>query len=135
MTMQRQRIAVVNDDGVYLELMQDLLEDEGYKVTIWNREENPYLLLKRDRPQLIIIDIRLETPDAGWKVLEQVRLDPATTHIPVIVCSADTQFLRWKRRQLREMDCAVLEKPFRLTTLMQHVDALIGEASKHDAKA
>lgn len=132
--MRRQRIAVVNDDGVYLELMQDLLEDEGYKVTVWNREENPYLLLKRDRPQLIIIDIRLETPDAGWKVLEQVRLDPATTHIPVIVCSADTQFLRWKRRQLREMDCAVLEKPFRLDTLIQHVDALIGEPAPDDAK-
>ncbi len=132
--MRRQRIAIVNDDGVYLELMQDLLQDEGYKVTVWNREENPYLLLKRDRPQLIIIDIRLETPDAGWKVLEQVRLDPATTHIPVIVCSADTQFLRWKRRQLREMDCAVLEKPFRLDTLMQHVDALIGDPEKDDAK-
>lgn len=132
--MRRQRIAIVNDDGVYLELMQDLLEDEGYKVTTWNREENPYLLLKRDRPQLIILDIRIETPDTGWKVLEQVRLDPATTHIPVIVCSADTQFLRWKRRQLREMDCAVLEKPFRLDTLTQQVVALIGAPLRDDTK-
>lgn len=132
--MRRQRIAIVNDDSIYLELMQDLLEDEGYKVTVWNREENPYHLLKRDRPKLLILDIRLETPDAGWKVLEQVRLDPATTHIPVIVCSADTQFLRWKRRQLREMDCAVLEKPFRLDMLMKHVSALIGEPTPDDTK-
>jgi hypothetical protein len=50
-----------------------------------------------------------------------------TTNIPVIVCSADTQFLRWKRRQLRLMNCAALEKPFRLEELLREVEQLVGE--------
>ncbi len=117
--MPRQRIAIINDDDVYMELMKGLLEDEGYKATIWDRRENAYYTIKRERPDVIIIDIRLQNREDGWKILEQVRLDPMTTDIPAIVCSADTQFLRWKRRQLQELDCAVLEKPFRLTDLLR----------------
>jgi CheY-like chemotaxis protein len=122
----RKRITIINDDAVYMELMKELLEEEGFRATIWNRKENAYHVIKRERPSLVIIDIRLQSPDEGWKILEQVRLDPMTTNIPVIVCSADTQFLRWKRRQLRTMDCAVLEKPFRLDALLHEVEKLIG---------
>ena len=99
--MPRKRITIINDDAVYMELMKDLLEEEGYRATIWDRKDNAYYVIKRERPNLVIIDIRLQSPDEGWKILEQVRLDPMTTNIPVIICSADTQFLRWKRRQLR----------------------------------
>lgn len=124
--MAKQRIAIINDDDVYMELMKGLLEDEGYKATIWDRRENAYYTIKRERPDLIIIDIRLQNREDGWKILEQVRLDPMTTHIPAIVCSADTQFLRWKRRQLQELDCAVLEKPFRLVDLLRAVRTVLG---------
>ncbi len=126
--MPRQRIAIVNDDATYMELMKDLLAEEGYKTTTWDRNDNPYHVIKRERPHLVILDIRLQNADEGWKVLEQIRLDPMTTNIPVIVCSADTQFLRWKRRQLRQMDCEVLEKPFRLDDLLRDVRKMIGDA-------
>lgn len=126
--MPRQRIAIVNDDATYMELMKDLLDEEGYKTTTWDRNDNPYHVIKRERPHLVILDIRLQNADEGWKVLEQIRLDPMTTNIPVIVCSADTQFLRWKRRQLRQMDCEVLEKPFRLDDLLRDVRKMIGDA-------
>lgn len=125
--MPGKRITIINDDAVYMELMKDLLDDEGYRATIWNRNENAYYVIKRERPSLVIIDIRLQSPDEGWKILEQMRLDPMTTAIPAIVCSADTQFLRWKRRQLRLMNCEVLEKPFRLEELLETVKKLVGE--------
>lgn len=125
--MARKRITIINDDEIYMDLMKDLLDEEGYKTTIWNRKDNAYYVIKRERPHLIIIDIRLQSPDEGWKILEQVRLDPMTTNIPAIVCSADTQSLRWKRRQLRLMNCDVLEKPFRLEELLLAVEKLLGE--------
>lgn len=123
--MLRQRIAIINDDEIYMELMRDLLEEEGYKVRVWDRKENAYYLIKRERPQLIILDIRLHNRDEGWKLLEQVRLDPMTTQIPAIVCSADTQLLRWKRRQLRALDVEALEKPFRLEDLLRAVTRIL----------
>jgi hypothetical protein len=45
--MPRQRIAIINDDEIYMDLMRDLLEEEGYKVRVWDREENAYYLIKR----------------------------------------------------------------------------------------
>jgi CheY-like chemotaxis protein len=94
-------------------------------ATPWDREENLYYLVKRERPQLLILDIRIKNRDEGWKLLEQVRLDPATTHIPAIVCSGDAQLLRWKRRHLRTLGIAALEKPFRLEDLLHEIRTIL----------
>jgi hypothetical protein len=51
------------------------------------------------------------------------------TTIPLFYC-ADTQFLRWKGRQLRLMGCEVLEKPFRLDDLLREVREMIGTVAQ-----
>jgi CheY-like chemotaxis protein len=115
------RIAVVNDDADFLDLMRDLLHDEGYSVTVHRAAQHAYADLKAEDLDLIILDIRMETPEAGWQLLELLRLDPATTAIPVIVCSADTPFLRAKEAHLLERGCLTLEKPFNLDELLATV--------------
>ena len=62
--MPRQRIAIVNDDAVYMELMKDLLDEEGYKTTIWDRNDNPYQVIKRERPHLVVrVRVRIDDPE------------------------------------------------------------------------
>jgi CheY-like chemotaxis protein len=112
------RIAVVNDDTDFLELMRDLLDLEGYDTRTHKVALNAYASLKAENPDLIILDIRMETPEAGWQLLELLRLDPSTVHIPVIVCSADAPFLRSKEAHLLERGCRTLEKPFNLDELL-----------------
>jgi CheY-like chemotaxis protein len=73
------------------------------------------------QPDLIILDIRLEHAETGWTVLECLRLDPKTTTIPVIVCSADSAFLREKALSLQQLRCDILEKPFDLDMLLEKV--------------
>ncbi|HEX5506824.1 MAG TPA: response regulator, partial [Thermomicrobiales bacterium] len=80
------------------------------------------------RPDLVLLDIRMGHPEAGWQTLELLRLDPETTRIPVIVCSADTPFLRAKEGALRALRCDILEKPFDLDTLLAKVAAVLGAA-------
>lgn len=126
--MARPRIVVVNDDALFLLLMQEILEEEGYKAIIQHEGKGAYELIKREMPALVVLDIRLEHPDAGWQVLEQVRLDPHTADVPVLVCSADSRFLRGKARQLRERGCEILEKPFRYDELLRFVHLLVREA-------
>lgn len=128
--MERPTIAVVNDDTLFLELMHDLLTDEGYRTAIWKEGDKAYEMIKEHRPALVILDIRMERPDTGWMVLELLRLDPATTAIPVILCSADTQRMREKVDYLRAQNCDVLEKPFVLDDLLRKVHAFIGSANK-----
>lgn len=129
-TMATGRIAVVNDDTTFLQLMHDLLTEEGYDPIICKEGDRAYALIKERKPRLVILDIRMEHPDSGWMVLECVRLDPETADIPVIICSADTHRLREKAAYLREHNCAVLEKPFLLPELLSKVAAYIGPAEK-----
>jgi len=128
--MAKSLVAVVNDDTLFLELMHDLLTEEGYRTAIWKEGDKAYEMIKEHRPVLVVLDIRMEHPDTGWMVLELMRLDPETAHIPVIICSADTQRIREKEAYLREKGCAILEKPFLLADLLEKVSAFIGTAGE-----
>ena len=117
--MSDQLIAVVNDDTLFLDLMNRLLVEEGYRTLLITEGSRAYGVLREERPDLIVLDVRLEHPEGGWKVLELIRLDPETADIPVIICSADSRFLREKGELLREKRCDVLEKPFELDDLLR----------------
>ncbi|MGI8856601.1 MAG: response regulator [Thermomicrobiales bacterium] len=124
--MAKPLIAVVNDDTIFLELMHDLLTEEGYRTAIWKEGDTAYEMIKEHRPILVVLDIRMERPDTGWMVLELMRLDPATAKIPVIICSADTERIRAKEAYLRGKNCDILEKPFLLEDLLDKVRPFIG---------
>ncbi len=130
--MARPTIAVVNDDPAFLELMQDLLNDENYSTVLLREGNGAYDAIRQQRPELVILDLRLEHPEAGWKTLELVRLDPETTDIPVIVCSADTRALHDKEDWLRDRDVKILEKPFNLDDLLELVRDAVGSPTGTD---
>jgi CheY-like chemotaxis protein len=122
-------ITVVNNDTAFLTLMCELLVEEGYQALAWREGANAYEMIRREKPELVILDIRMEQPETGWTILELLRLDPTTTNIPVIVCSADAHFLREKAMYLREKRCDILEKPFDLNDLLTKVQETLDSAS------
>lgn len=119
-------IAVVDDDTAFLRMMNVLLLQEGYQTLLWLHGTGAYEMIRREQPDLVILDLRMDNPQAGWQTLERLRQDPRTAAIPVIVCSADTAFLRDQRERLRGHRCQPLEKPFDLEDLLATVQALIG---------
>ena len=125
--VSRPLIMVVNNDSIFLELMRELLADEGYAVEIAYEEKGAYERIRQQRPALVILDVRLEHPEAGWEIATLLRLNPDTAALPVIICSADTQFLKAKADQLRAQQCEVLEKPFVLDGLLAKVHAVLGQ--------
>jgi CheY-like chemotaxis protein len=118
------RIAVVDDDDLFRDLMRDLLGPEGHVVVAYPAAACAYPALKADLPDLAILDVRVESPDAGWQLLELLRLDPATATLPLLVCTADALFLQAHAAGLRARGCAVLAKPFDLDELL----GAVGEA-------
>jgi CheY-like chemotaxis protein len=127
--MARQHIAVVNDDTVFLQLMEDLLSGEGYDTTIMKVSNEAFESLKELQPDLVIIDIWIQRADNGWEVLNLIKLDPTTANIPVIVSSTDIRDLEAKEPLLRSLNCDVLPKPFNLQTLLDKVNEAIGPAN------
>ena len=128
MTDYKARIAVINDDTHFLQLMHDLLEgEEGYSVTICKEADSAYEFVKETRPDLVILDIRVGHEESGWMILNLLTLDPVTRPIPVIVCSAAIDSLRAHEELLQQFDCDVLPKPFDLDTLLNKVEASVAK--------
>ena len=65
----RRRIAVVNNDPAFLQLVNDVLEQEGpYEVFTYRDEETSLAELRAARPELIIIDILVGGAPSGWEL-------------------------------------------------------------------
>src|SRR5436190_287660 len=100
-------IAIVNDDIAITAMLGELLTDEGYQAFICFSGDEAHARIHRETPDLVILDMQMEQRDSGLIVLELLRLDPVTENIPIIMCSADGQFLREKAEQLRAHNCEV----------------------------
>jgi DNA-binding response OmpR family regulator len=120
---------VINDSPELLELAEALLRDEDFDVKVGLMGRGALELIRASRPDLVILDIRL--PDvSGWDILQALKLDPATMHIPVLVCSAAVHELRELGPQLAAMGVDVLIKPFAIDTLLEKARALTGDGPR-----
>ena len=125
---QPARIAVINDDTAFLDLMRDLLETEGGYETIICREwEDAHRFVKEQRPSLLILDIRIGGEERGWTILNMLTLDPDTRPIPVIVCSAAIQSLHEHQDLLSKYGICALPKPFDVEALLETVARMLPE--------
>src|SRR5918912_1077975 len=124
----RARIAVINDDTAFLDLMRDLLEqEENYQVLICKEWDSAYQFIRDHRPDLIIQDIRIGGEEHGWTILNLLTLDPITRPIPMIVCSAAIQSLHEHQEWLSQYGIRALPKPFDLDTLIEAIDDMLSE--------
>jgi CheY-like chemotaxis protein len=79
-------ILLVEDDPAVAGMYKLKLEMEGYRVTIAGDGEEGLRVAREMRPQLIFLDVRLPKLD-GMSVLEAMRGDDRTRHIPVLILS------------------------------------------------
>lgn len=128
------RIAVVNDDTVFLEMMVAVLAEGGWETSVYRERGEAFSQLQQDPPDLIILDIRMESPESGWTLLELFTLDRTLCAIPVIVCSAALLDLRAHEEWLHQNGIAVLPKPFNIDQLYQEVEAALARHYRPDPR-
>ena len=117
-------IAVVDDDHAVAEFLQELLADEGYEPVLWDRGAGAYELVKRLRPAAVLLDMNMETRDAGLRVAQAICHDPDTAGIPVIIISAEAEFLHKRHAELRALPCRIHPKPVDIPTLLSLLQEL-----------
>jgi two-component system, OmpR family, alkaline phosphatase synthesis response regulator PhoP len=82
-----QRILVVDDDKEIVRLLRAYLEQAGYQVLVAYNGENALHVLRRERPDLVVLDLMLPDRD-GWDVTRIVRGDEALAATPIIMLTA-----------------------------------------------
>ncbi|MGH6793765.1 MAG: response regulator, partial [Methylocella sp.] len=81
-------LLIVEDDPHYLKLMADLARGHGFKVLIATRGKDALDLARQYQPTAVSLDVFL--PDIlGWTVLNQLKQNPMTRHIPVQIVTID----------------------------------------------
>ncbi len=81
------RIALIEDDTDLYSLLQYNLEKEGYLVVGSQTGKGAVELFRRERPDLIILDIMLPDSD-GLEICKRVRAHPELAHIPILFLTA-----------------------------------------------
>jgi HAMP domain-containing protein/CheY-like chemotaxis protein/signal transduction histidine kinase len=81
-------LLIVEDDPHYARVLCDLSRDKGFKVLVAMRGAEALTLARQFHPTAISLDVYL--PDMmGWTVLNHLKQDPATRHIPVQMLTLD----------------------------------------------
>lgn len=112
--------------------MRRVLEDEQYQVSILQDGKDAFMQVKSMLPDLLILDLKLGDM-SGQDILKQVKSNPATADVPVIVYTAAvleadevTRLINHNPQFYRSV--CLLRKPFELETLLNKVEELLDEA-------
>ena len=85
--MAGERILVIEDNPLNLELVRTLLEKMGYVVIDSGTAEEGIERAKLEQPKLILMDINLPGTD-GLTATTLLKAEPATRHIPIVALTA-----------------------------------------------
>ncbi|MCI1902601.1 MAG: response regulator transcription factor [Enterococcaceae bacterium] len=123
-------IYIVEDDDNIRELAGYTLSSLHFDTAGFPDSETFEKALKKELPQLVILDLMLPGKD-GLTILKELRAQPKTAHLPVLILSAkDSEFDKVMGLNLGADD--YLTKPFGAMELAARVNALLRRASKSE---
>lgn len=123
-------ILAINNDADVLRAFRDLLEDEGYRVTTQVYADRNLGGIVELAPDLIILDYMWSSDDAGWSLLQMLRMDPRTAPIPIVLCTGAVREVEALKGRLDEMRVRVVLKPFNIDELTATIASEFDGAQK-----
>src|SRR4051812_44524311 len=120
MNRMMRTVLLVEDEPDLLLATRLILEDAGYAVIEASGGATALELVKNRKVDAVFLDLRMPGFD-GWTVLEDLQADSHTSHLPVIVVSAQADPSAVKRSV--ELGAAgYVRKPFRAADLTQALE-------------
>ena len=122
--MAGEKILVVDDSPTELQLMVEPLINRGYRVITATNGIEALEQVAKELPSLILLDVLMPGKN-GFQVCRQLKNDPATCDIKIIIVSSKNQESDrfWGLKQGADEYVA---KPFDEEILLNHISALLG---------
>jgi CheY-like chemotaxis protein len=126
--MTAARIVLLGNDSSSLSTMHALLIEEGYRTLRCRPRDvtDAHAVVKRARPDLVILDLWLAKRADGWAFLRHLCADLETADIPAIIASGQPTPPPGADELLRRMACQVLVKPFDSQELLSAIATALG---------
>ena len=106
-------LLIIEDDINFARILLDLSREHGFKGLVATRGDVGLQMAREFQPSAIMLDIRLPVLD-GWTVLNYLKHDPDTRHIPVHIMTVEDG----QDRSLRQGAIAYLQKPVSSESLL-----------------
>ncbi|MEJ2903313.1 response regulator [Pedobacter panaciterrae] len=121
-----QNILIIENDDDLVELLEELFSYEGYQVRCYKDTNDIFSLMEDFKPDIVLVDYLLPGINGG-ELCAQLKRDPSTKHIPVVIFSAYSQVLL----SLGSYGCnAFISKPFELSSLLNQINKCLENPSK-----
>ena len=128
--IRRGTVLVVDDDEDNLALMRDILRANRFGVRTTTQGMRALRVAREVQPALILLDLKIQDLD-GQSVLKQLKKDPVTRDIPVIVITGSTVIDNAKRQKVLALGAArLMSKPFAVTELIEEIEMVLWESSR-----
>jgi HAMP domain-containing protein/CheY-like chemotaxis protein len=99
-------LLIIEDDLNFARILLDMAREQGFKGVIASRGDVGLTMARELHPAAIMLDIHLPVMD-GWTILDRLKHDPGTRHIPVHIMTSD----EGQSRSLQQGAIAFLQKP------------------------
>ena len=123
------RLAYIEDEAEMIDLVRLILNRRGYTVLGANGGREGLDLIRRERPDLILLDLMMPDMD-GWDVYHQIKSEELIRDIPVIVITAKAQDID-KILGLRVAKVEdYISKPFSPQELIDRIEQVLSNKQK-----
>ncbi len=99
-------LLIIEDDPNFAGILRDFAREKGFKTVVASTVNAGVAMARELHPSAITLDLHLPDND-GWLVLDQLKHDPQTRHIPIHIISADEE----RDRSLRLGAVSHFQKP------------------------
>ncbi|MBN1955073.1 MAG: response regulator transcription factor [Anaerolineae bacterium] len=89
--MPEQTILIVEDEPHIVEVVRDYLKQAGYRVLVAGDGPAALGLVRRERPDLVVLDLMLPGGMDGLEICRRLRQDPALADTPILMLTARTE--------------------------------------------
>ncbi|MBE8969974.1 response regulator [Nostocales cyanobacterium LEGE 12452] len=114
-------LLIVEDDLNFARILLDMAQQQGFKVIAAQTGSTGLMLAQQFLPSAILLDIRLPEMD-GWTVLDRLKHNPNTRHIPVHIMTVE----EGRQRGLQLGAIAYLQKPLTSETISEALTKIKG---------
>jgi DNA-binding NtrC family response regulator len=120
----KKHILPVDDEPAMRNLLQELLVCKGYRVSTAGELEQAGKIVKKDPPQLIIMDLQTEKSDGFVSIDELKKLAPAT---PIMLLTGAVFDCEVARNTIQKKVASYVAKPASLKMIVGEIRRLLGE--------
>ncbi|MFW6138880.1 MAG: hydrogenase maturation protease [Spirochaetota bacterium] len=125
------KVLIIDDDVDMVEAERMVLENNGYEVEAAYDGKEGYDKIKKEKPDVIILDVMMATVEEGFQLAYKLRNEPDLKNLPIVMVTSVGKVTGYKFDPKKDEDylpvTEYLEKPVKPQTLLSAIEKALNK--------